>query len=338
MRIFSSRAAVVALVLAAAVMAGGCGQIGKIKAKMAVKKANPAYTAQDYKTAAGLYEEALQDDPSLTDLYFFLGNSYENQFKPSKKGEPENDAFLPKAAQNYRTAIDKLRTTSDPKEQQVRRWAFEYLISLYGPDRLNDFDKAEPVAKELIAIDPNDPTTYRILAKLYEDQGRIDEAEAQFLKAIEVAPKDAAGYQFLAAFYNRQGNFEKTMEAWNRRAQAEPNNPEAWHTIGVYYQDKVFRDKKLPSKVALEYTMKGLEAEDKALSISHEYFEALTYKNILMRQQALYEKDPKRVKELLQEADALRDQALAIQKKQNIAAGSGSTPAAGADAKKGGSK
>jgi len=52
MRMFSSRAAVVALVLAVAVMAGGCGQIGKIKAKMAVKKANPAYTAQDYKVAA----------------------------------------------------------------------------------------------------------------------------------------------------------------------------------------------------------------------------------------------------------------------------------------------
>src|SRR6185295_1077290 len=103
-----------------------------------------------------------------------------------------------------------------------------------------------------------------------------------------------------------------------------PNNPEAWYTIGQYYQDKVFREKKLPTKTALEYTLKGLEAEEKAISLNPEYFEALTYKNILMRQQALYEKDPKKVKELITEADAIRDKALEIQKKQNIAAGSGS--------------
>ena len=82
--------------------------------------------------------------------------------------------------------------------------------------------------------------------------------------------------------YFSDKTFAKTMEAWRKRADAEPNNPEAWHTIGVYYQDKVLRDKTLPKAQALDYTMKGIAAEDQALSINPEYYEALVYKNILL--------------------------------------------------------
>ena len=105
------------------------------------------------------------------------------------------------------------------------------------------------------------------------------------------------------------------MEAWNKRAEAEPKNPEAWHTIGTYYQDKVFRDKRLARNIGLEYTLKGIEAEDKALALSPDYFEALTYKNILLRQEALYEKDPAKQKALLAEAEVLREKALAVKAK-----------------------
>jgi tetratricopeptide (TPR) repeat protein len=78
----------------------GCAKVGEIKAKKAFKSANQAYQAQDYKKAAGFYEEAVAADPNLASAYFFLGNSYDNLYKPSKKGEPENDALLTKAVDN----------------------------------------------------------------------------------------------------------------------------------------------------------------------------------------------------------------------------------------------
>jgi len=244
-------------------------------------------------------------------------------YRPAKKGDPENDKNLQMAAQHYRTAIDKLATSTDPKEKEIRRYSFEYLIALYAPDKLNDFSKAEPVAKELINVDQNSPAPYQMLARLYEDQGRFAEAEQYLLQAIDKSPNESTGYQLLAGFYNRQGEFEKTMAAWTKRAEMEPNNPEAWHTIGVYYQDKVFKDKRLNRDVAKDYTMKGIVAEDKALSINPEYFEAMTYKNILMRQQALYERDPKVQKQLIDDAERLLQRAMAIQKKQNQDAGKG---------------
>jgi tetratricopeptide (TPR) repeat protein len=318
------------LIVFLTVATAGCGRysIGNIRSLKAFQDANVLYKKGEYKAAVARYEDSIKFNPELGFAYFFLGNSYDNLYKPAKKGDPENDAYLQKAAEHYRTAIQKLSTSTDPKELEIRKLAFEYLIAAYGDDKLDDFSKAEPIAKELISVEPNEPSNYQALGRLYEDQGMFEEAEAQFLKAISLKPADALGYQVIAGFYNRQGEFEKTMDAWQKRAEAEPTNPEAWHTIGVYYQDKVFRDKKLPRQQALDYTLKGIEAEDKALSLNPEYFEALTYKNILLRQEALYEKDPAKQKELIRRADALRDQAMDIQKKQNAGTASG-TPEKG---------
>ena len=315
------------------VAAAGCGKysISNIRSAKAFQDANNLYKKNDFKGAVPRYEDAISFNPELGFAYFFLGHSYEKLYKPGAT-DAENMGYLAKAAEHYRTAVDKLKGATDPKEQLIRRYSAEYLIAVYGPDKLNDFTKAEQAVKELIAFDPNDATAIRILAKLYEDQGRFDEAEAQYLKSIDVSPKDAAGYQFLARFYNDRGQFEKTMQAWSRRAQVEPNNPEAWHMIGVYYQDKVFKDKTLPSRQAYDYLIKGIAAEDKAISLNSEYHDAVLFKNILLRQLALHERDPKRQKQLLDEAEVLYRKAEELRKKQNM--GAGTTPSAGSDASK----
>jgi tetratricopeptide (TPR) repeat protein len=304
-------------------VAAGCGKysIGNIRSAKAFQDANGLYKKADYKGAVERYEDSIRFNPDLGFAYFFLGNSYDQMYRPAKKGDKENDNYLQLAAQHYRTAIDKLATTKDPKEQEIRRYSFEYLIALYSQDKLNDFSKAEPVAKELINVDPTNQAPYQMLARLYEDQGRFDEAEKFLLQAIDKSPTEATGYQLLAGFYNRQGEFEKTMAAWTKRAEMEPNNPEAWHTIGVYYQDKVLKDKRLSRDVAKDYSQKGIAAEDRALAINPEYSDAMVYKNILMRHQALFERDPKFQKQLIDDAERLLQRAMAIQKKQNADAG-----------------
>lgn len=305
-------------VVALSAVAAGCGKysISNIRSAKAFQDANALYMKGDYKGAIPFYEKSVSLNPDLGFAFFFLGNSYDNLYKPLKKDDPNNQGYAENAAANYRLAIDKLAKTTNPKELEVRRNSFEYLIALYGQDKLNDFSKAEPVARELIALDPQDPSTYRILAKLYEDQGRFDEAEKELLASIEAKPAEALGYQMLAGFYNRRGDFQKTMEAWYRRAAMEPKNPEAWQMIASYYQQKVFLDKRLPRAQALDYTLKGLEAADKALALSPDYLDAVTYKNILLRQEALYEKDPAKQKALLAEAEILYKRALELKAKQ----------------------
>src|SRR4029079_7176591 len=89
----------------------GCGKVGELKAMKAFKAANAAYQQQDYRKAVPLYEEAIASAPETQaahQAYFFLGNSYDQQFKPSKKGEADNDALLTKAVDNYAKAAETI--------------------------------------------------------------------------------------------------------------------------------------------------------------------------------------------------------------------------------------
>jgi tetratricopeptide (TPR) repeat protein len=306
---------VVALGLSVTPLAG-CRQIASLKAKMAFKDANAAYQAGDYKKAAGKYEEAIAQDPKLTPIYFYLGNCYDNLYKPARKGEQQNDEYLAKAVENYKKAGE---LSEDPK---LRKLSLEYLVATYR-DKVGDPSMAEPVVQRMIQMEPNEPTNYFALAKIYEDSGNYEQAEAQLIKARDAAPNDPTVYMQLAGYYNRQGEFEKTIEALEQRAAKEPNNPEAFYTISTYYWDKAFRDFRLKEPEKRAFIDKGVEAADKALGIKADYMEALVYKNLLLRLQANLEKDPAKQKALLSQADELRDKAAALRKKQQAGAGAG---------------
>jgi len=111
------------------------------------------------------------------------------------------------------------------------------------------------------------------------------------------------------------------MAALAERTKYEPNNPEAYHYMATFYQDKVQRQFNLTVPQKRAYILKGLEAEDKALSLNPNYVDAMVYKNIILRQQALIEKDPAVQKRLTDEADRLRNKAMEMTKKANAGSG-----------------
>lgn len=276
----------------------------------AFKDGNKHYAANDWRAAAEKYEEALQQDPGNSDIYFYLGNSYDNLYRPARKGEAQNDAYLTKAIENYKLAAEK---SADPK---MKRLSLEYLVAAYGPDKLNDPTQAEPVVKQMIDLDPSEPSNYFALAKIYEDSGEYELAEQTFVKAKESRPNSPDVYMQLAGFYNRQGDFEKTMAALAERVRIEPNNPEAHYTVATYYWDKAYRDFRLTPQQKLEYVQGGISAVDKAIEIKDDYTEAIAYKNLLLRLQANLEKDPAKQQALIKEADTLRDKATELRKQK----------------------
>lgn len=280
----------------------GCAQLNKLKAKKAFKEANTLYQQQDFKRAADRYEEVVANDPELTAAFFFLANSYDNLYKPSRKGEPAIDAFLKKAVENYR------KSAAIEKDKVLKTRSLQYLVAAYGPDKLDDPSQAEPLLQEMIRIDPVDPSNYAILSKMYEDAGQYELAEQTLLKAKQAIPKDPTSYTQLAAFYNRQGEFEKTMEALSERTAKEPSNPEGFYTIAAYYWEKAYRDFRLKDAEKLNYIALGMEAADQALSLSPEYLDAINRKELLIRAKALVVKDPAQQKALLDDAKKLRDQ------------------------------
>jgi len=291
----------------------GCGRYSfqALKGQKAWKEGNEAYRAQDWKKAADRYEAALEADPELFKAaYFFLGNAYDNQYKPAKAGEADNDAQIQKAVDNYKKAAER---DPDPK---MRKLALEYLVAAYGQEKLNDPAKSEPIVQEMIKLDPSEPTNYFALMKIYEDSGRYDEAEQAIMKAKDMKPSDPTVYNTLSGFYNRQGDFPKTMDALQKAADLDSKNPQGYQLVATYYWEKAYKDHRLTVPQQKEYIQKGIEATDKALALNADYGEALTYKNILMRMQGNLENDPKKRQQLYDEADRLRNKAMDINKKK----------------------
>jgi tetratricopeptide (TPR) repeat protein len=315
-RIRTVSVAVAALVIGLSVATTGCGKysFSKLKAMKAFKEANDHYRGQRWREAADRYEAAVASDPDLWQAYFFLGNSYDNLYKPARQGEPENDAYMQKAIANYTKAAER---AEDPT---IRRRALEYLVAAYGSDKLNDPGQAEPVVLKMIEMDPNEPTAYFQLSKIYEDAGRYDEAEQALLKAKEARPDDPSVYNAIAAYYNRQGDFEKTMEAFQKAAELEPNNPQGYHLMGSYYQEKAAKDFRISPAQKKEYNLKGIEAENKALELNPNYVDAMVYKNIMLRQLANLETDRAKQQDLIKQADDLRNRAMELQKSGGRAA------------------
>jgi tetratricopeptide (TPR) repeat protein len=311
-RFRSASAGTVALLLGLSATTAGCGQysFSALSAKKAVKEAHELYKGARYKEAADRYEAAVASDPSLRGAHFFLANSYDNLYKPSRAGEPENDAYMQKAIEWYKKAAEK---EPDPV---YRQRAMQYLVAAYGPEKLNNPAEAEPIVKRMIEIDPNEYLNYVELSKIYENAGRYDDAEAQLLKAREVRPKQPEVYAALSAYYNRQGEFDKTVEALNMAADLQSENPQGYQLVAVFFWEKAFKDKRLTPVQQREYILKGIEATDKALKLNADYVDALTYKNILLRMQGNLEKDLKVREKLINEADELQRRANELRKKK----------------------
>ncbi|HBO90249.1 MAG TPA: hypothetical protein DD460_05820 [Acidobacteria bacterium] len=294
----------------------GCNWYSMLNAKKSFKAANGLYQAQEYERAAHEYELTVADEgafeqaPELVLAYFYLGNSYDNMYRSSRKGEPENDALLIKAVENYQLAADRIE---DPRMRQL---SMEYLVASYGIDKLNDPGQAEPIVRRMIELNPEETTNYFALAKLYEDSGLYDLAEDTLVSARNMRPEDATVYLQLAGYYNRTGDFEQTMIALDERANREPDNPEAYYTISTYYWEKAFRDFNLTDEEKAQHVVDGLLAIDKALDLKDDYMEAMVYKNILLRMQANATRNQEEQDALIAEADALRDAADEIRKER----------------------
>ena len=168
-----SRRASLTVVAMAVLATAGCSKMSQLTAMKNFKEANASYGQQDYKKAAELYEATVKADPNLNYAYFYLGNSYDNLYKPSKKGEQANDALLENAVKNYQAAAEKLATGSTKAEKDLARLSLKYLVASYGADKLNDPARAEPVVQRMIQLDPGEPENYFALAKIYEDAGRV---------------------------------------------------------------------------------------------------------------------------------------------------------------------
>lgn len=119
-----------------------------------------------------------------------------------------------------------------------------------------------------------------------------------------------------------RAQFAKMMAALEQAAADNPTDAAAYQLIATHYWEKAYKDTSLSPADKLTYIDAGITATDRALAQEPDYVEPLVYKNLLLRLKANMETDPVRRQAWIAEADALRNQAIEL----NKAGGSVATP------------
>jgi hypothetical protein len=164
------------------------------------------------------------ETPTANQAYFFLGNSYDNQYKPSKKGDAANDAMLTKAVDNYQKAAEKLAASPDPADKKLGKLSLEYLVASYGPDKLNDPAKAEPVVQRMIQLEPASRRTTSPWPRSTRTRAHMKKPRRCWSRP-RTPSRRSGGLHDARRLLQPPGHFDKTIEALEERAAKEPSNP-----------------------------------------------------------------------------------------------------------------
>jgi len=179
------------------------------------------------------------------------------------------------------------------------------VLSVAGAALLRTFDAGAESAAPQTPRDPKPSPSAPAPAAQNDEEARLQ-------RALAADPANVEALRSLAAHYNRTGQFQLAIQSLERVAALRPADAEAHHVVGTYYFEKT-RDQTLTPETKQAYIERGIAAEDEALAINPNYMEALVYKNLLLRVQALSESDPVRKQALFSQADALRNKALQLQ-------------------------
>ena len=110
---------------------------------------------------------------------------------------------------------------------------------------------------------------------------------------------------------------DKAIAELKARTASEPDNPEVHYTLATYYWDRAFNGKGLTDGQKASFVAAGLSAVDRALQLKPDYINALIYKNLLLRSKATLQTDPDARRDLVLQADKLRDQAIKLRETQD---------------------
>jgi tetratricopeptide (TPR) repeat protein len=180
-------------------------------------------------------------------------------------------------------------------------WDANYLtavsyLALYHPGSEHPKDK-DYAAKGLAAFEhtleltPPDAETREKTEKFYlsflDSAGEKDKAIAYLEKQLASRPNDLALINQIATLYQKKGDFSKALEYFEKRANMDSTNKEAWYTLGVNCWARSYKGGLEVSQEEREMVVeKGINALDKALAIDPNYFDALSYINLIYREKA----------------------------------------------------
>ena len=189
------------------------------------------FTGDDYQTAIGFFQKAIEKDPTYAPAYAGLAHAYRAMafegLIPPREGMPKAEAAAKKAAAldntlaevhfalgmnrlakwDHRTCLEELEKAlaASPHDSVIRRFYSQAL------SRVSRWDDAIAQGKQAQQLDPLSVETNRALGSVYYWAGRNEEAFNQYKKTVELDPKDARMHGHLADVYARKRMYPEAI-------------------------------------------------------------------------------------------------------------------------------
>ncbi len=245
-----------------------------------------------------------------------------NKLKSKQEIKKGNDFFK---AQKYETALASYQEALrfDPGEKKLHKNIGLAYMGMYQPGSKHPKDlefaaKAIDHLKMYTEAYPKDRKAMEFLVSLYLSTERFDDAIAFYEGMLREDPNDTRAMQSLAQMYFKKGDVDNALKWLRKRLDAETSpqaKAEVYYFIGVQAWDRSYNFPGIDPVERARIVDEGLDALNKALEIKPDYFEAISYVNLLYREKAKIETDPAKQQEYTDTANRYLQQALELRKK-----------------------
>ncbi len=262
-------------------------KISNLKANYHFNNANNLFKDKKYSQAIAEYEAALKANPRMVQAFRYLGESYNQLYKPGQD-TPTNKGYEKKALDALKKAYD-----IDPNSKEV------ILSRAAMYDKIKMFNEAEALYLKILALEPLNLMNYYVMAEFYKMNRSSDRPEiakkvdSMYLRKIELDPDAVVGYSWYATYLeNYKGgapeevlaNIELAMKFRDLTIKMDPKNPDPWTAKGIDYWAKAYR---FPGMFNLEQKLKfawdGIKTLDKAIELDPNYAVAYSWKSVIYK-------------------------------------------------------
>lgn len=177
------------------------------------------------KQAENYYNSILRRNRYNQNAQIGLGSVYSAQYKLGAAEKQFKDVLKrnykhPGAHNGLGLYYYRLTTSSN---QEIRAKTPEY------------YQKAEEEFKTALQYAPNYPEAHNNLGKIYQEQGRIDEAQDQYQKAIDLDPRYGTALVNMGTIYLAKGEVDAAIAKYKEAIKINSKNSTAHYRLGEAY-------------------------------------------------------------------------------------------------------
>ena len=218
-----------------------------------VKDAQREVDAVNYEAAKRIYNELIEKNPSIAEIYYRLGfvaiqeedyDAARDNFDKASILAPSVDKYTKAknilAGKILQEASKAVRmndmVTAERKTLISLRINPEFgsAYSLLGYIKLKSGDTPAAVEnmEKAVMYDPESRSSWYNLGSTYRKMRQYEKAENALLKAVELDPTDAKSFTTLGQTYSAKNDLKKAEENFKKSIALEPNSPAARESYG----------------------------------------------------------------------------------------------------------